>query len=113
MFELSPEIHLIPFDSFFLASAINMLALINRKIPNRRRYTELSEVRGYTGWNASNLDNTTANNTTVRTKRKMASGDPKLGVADSWRKTDIPTKSDEEDTKPTLYHTDTSYYSQV
>ena len=43
----------------------------------------------------------------------MASGDPKLGVADSWRKTDIPTKSDEEDTKPTLYHTDTSYYSQV
>ena len=90
-----------------------MLALINRKIPNRRRYTELSEVRGYTGWSPSNLDNTTANNTTVRTKRKMASGDPKLGVPDSWRKTDIPTKSDEEDTKPTLYHTDTSYYSQV
>merc|ERR1719239_310198 len=43
----------------------------------------------------------------------MASGDPKLGVADSWRRSDIPTKSKEDDTKPTLYHTDTSYYSQV
>ena len=57
---------------------------------------------------SSNLDNTS-----VRTRTKMASGDPKLGVPDTWRKTDIPTKSDEGDTKPTLYHTDTSYYSQV
>ena len=46
-------------------------------------------------------------------KEHMASGDPRLGVADSWRRTDIPTKSKEDDTKPTLYHTDTSYYSQV
>ena len=30
---------------------------------------------------SSNLDNTS-----VRTRTKMASGDPKLGVADSWRK---------------------------
>ena len=40
----------------------------------------------------------------------MAAADPKLGVADSWRKDDYPK---ENDTKPTLYHTDTSYYSQV
>ena len=46
-------------------------------------------------------------------KEDMASGDPKLGVADSWRRSDIPTKSKEDETKPTLYHTDTSYYSQV
>merc|ERR1712088_1029995 len=46
-------------------------------------------------------------------KEHMASGDPRLGVADSWRRSDLPTKSKEDDTKPTLYHTDTSYYSQV
>ena len=50
---------------------------------------------------------------TARELKNMASGDPKLGVADSWRRGDIPTKSKEDDTKPTLYHTDTSYYSQV
>ena len=50
---------------------------------------------------------------TAGVKEHMASGDPKLGVADSWRRGDIPTKSKEDDTKPTLYHTDTSYYSQV
>ena len=50
---------------------------------------------------------------TAGVKEHMASGDPRLGVADSWRRSDVPTKSKEDDTKPTLYHTDTSYYSQV
>ena len=39
----------------------------------------------------------------------MASGDPRIGVAYSWRRSDIPTKSKEDDTKPTLYHTDTPF----
>ena len=42
----------------------------------------------------------------------MASGDPKLGHLDSWRKDEITLSIPESDV-PTLYHTDMSYYSQV
>ena len=42
----------------------------------------------------------------------MAEGDPKLGQKDSWRGDPI-TLCTPEDEVPTLYHTDTSYYSQV
>ena len=42
----------------------------------------------------------------------MAEGDPKLGQNDSWRGDPI-SLSTPEDEVPTLYHTDTSYYSQV
>ena len=42
----------------------------------------------------------------------MAEGDPKLGQKDSWRGDPI-TLCTPEDELPTLYHTDTSYYSQV
>ena len=42
----------------------------------------------------------------------MAEGDPKLGQKDSWRGDPI-TLCTLEDEVPTLYHTDTSYYSQV
>ena len=42
----------------------------------------------------------------------MASGDPKLGQLDSWRKDEITVSGPDNDV-PTLYHTDMSYYSQV
>ena len=42
----------------------------------------------------------------------MAAGDPKLGLRDSW-KGDLLTLSTLDIPTPTLYHMDTSYYSQV
>ena len=42
----------------------------------------------------------------------MAEGDPKIGQNDSWRG-DLISISTAEDPMPTLYHTDTSYYSQI
>ena len=42
----------------------------------------------------------------------MAEGDPKIGQNDSWRG-DLISISTTEDPIPTLYHTDTSYYSQI
>ena len=42
----------------------------------------------------------------------MAEGDPKIGQTDSWRG-DLISISTAEDPMPTLYHTDTSYYSQI
>ena len=42
----------------------------------------------------------------------MAEGDPKVGQVDSWRGDKITT-STRDDPIPTLYHTDSSYYSQL
>ena len=42
----------------------------------------------------------------------MAEGDPNIGQTDSWRG-DLISISTAEDPMPTLYHTDTSYYSQI
>ena len=42
----------------------------------------------------------------------MAEGDPKLGQKDSWRGDPIALCTPDDEV-PTLYHTDTSYYSQV
>ena len=42
----------------------------------------------------------------------MAEGDPNIGQTDSWRG-DLISISTTEDPMPTLYHTDTSYYSQI
>ena len=43
---------------------------------------------------------------------KMAEGDPKVGQVDSWRGDEI-TISTRDDPIPTLYHSETSYYSQL
>ena len=45
-------------------------------------------------------------------RKTMAEGDPKIGQNDSWRG-DLISISTTEDPMPTLYHTDTSYYSQI
>ena len=45
-------------------------------------------------------------------RKTMAEGDPKIGQNDSWRG-DLISVSTAEDPMPTLYHTDTSYYSQI
>ena len=42
----------------------------------------------------------------------MAEGDPMVGKRDQWRG-DLITISKSDESKPTLYHADMSYYSQI